>query len=150
MEALSRLLIKEEQAGRLHGIKISRHSPSVSHLLYADDILIFSKGSISEANSILSCLNKFSSWSGQKINMDKSSIFLSSNSSSSSKAALQSTLNMRIIPSNAKHLGVPLFFLRNKSLAFEDLKSRILNKIAGWKAKASFPSSSYYSSQISG
>jgi hypothetical protein len=135
MEGLSRLLDKEEQMGRVHGIKISRNSPPVSHLLYADDLLIFSKGTASEAASILNCLAKFSSWSGQQVNMDKSSLFLSKNCSSNHVAEIQAVTNLRQIPASAKHLGLPLFFKRNKSLAFEDLKSKILNRISGWKAK---------------
>lgn len=67
--------------------------------------------------------------------MDKSSLFLSSNCSSSIKAEILYLLNLRIIPSNAKHLGLPLFFQRNKSLAFAKLKNMILSKISGWKAK---------------
>jgi hypothetical protein len=42
-EVLSRLFLKEEQLGNLHGIKIARNSPPISHLLFADDIIIFSK-----------------------------------------------------------------------------------------------------------
>jgi hypothetical protein len=61
LEVLSRLIIKEELAGNIHGIKISRHSPLVSHLLYADDLMVFSRANSSEASSILNCLTKFSS-----------------------------------------------------------------------------------------
>jgi hypothetical protein len=64
-EALSRLLIKEELAGNLYGIKISRNSPPVFHLLFADDLMVFSKGTANEASCIMRCISKFSSWSGQ-------------------------------------------------------------------------------------
>jgi hypothetical protein len=134
-EALSRLLIKEELAGNLHGIKISRNSPPVSHLLFADDLMVFSKGTANEASCIMRCISKFSSWSGQQVNLDKSSLFLSKNISSTISSSIQDILNLRLIPSSAKHLGLPLFFHRNKSLAFEDLKNKFLNRILGWKAK---------------
>jgi hypothetical protein len=135
LEVLSRLIIKEELAGNIHGIKISWHSPSVSHLLYADDLMVFSRANSSEASSILNCLTKFSSWSGQKVNMEKSSLFLSKNSTTAILNSIHSILQLKLIPTNAKHLGLPLFFLRNNNLAFDDLKLKILNRISGWKAK---------------
>lgn len=39
-EGFSALLRREEEEGRLHGIRICRGAPSVSHLLFADDSLI--------------------------------------------------------------------------------------------------------------
>jgi hypothetical protein len=134
-EVLSRLIMKEEAAGIIHGIKISRNSPPVSHLLYADDLMVFSRGNITEAACILNCLNKFSAWSGQQINFTKSSLILSQNCNPSTSNSIHSILKLRPIPPTAKHLGLPLFFHRNKNLAFEDLKQKILNKISGWKSK---------------
>ncbi|GLT71328.1 hypothetical protein SLA2020_433570 [Shorea laevis] len=116
MEALSRMFIKEEQIGNLHGIKISRASPFVSHLLYADDLLVFSNGSASDAACILRCIDKFSSWTGQKVNMDKSSFFLGSNYSCAVQAELLAILNLRLLSSNAKHFGLPLFFQQIRGL----------------------------------
>ncbi|GLT54232.1 hypothetical protein SLA2020_274480 [Shorea laevis] len=75
-EVLSRLLFKEEAAGRLKGLKIARRCPAISHLLFADDLLIFGRASISEAACINTCLAKYSTWSGQSINANKSSISL--------------------------------------------------------------------------
>lgn len=42
-KVLSRLFLKEEQQDNLHGIKIARKSPPVSHLLFAYDLMIFSE-----------------------------------------------------------------------------------------------------------
>lgn len=42
-ELLSRMLLKLEREGRIHGIKIGRSSPAISHLLFADDICCFAR-----------------------------------------------------------------------------------------------------------
>lgn len=39
-EVLSRLIAQEEQKGNIHGIKIFTYAPAISHLMYADDLLI--------------------------------------------------------------------------------------------------------------
>lgn len=78
-EVLSSLLIREEQHGRLKGIKVSRAAPGISHLLIADDLLLFGKATSSEAAILDACMGKYMSWSGQKINRAKSSVHFSKN-----------------------------------------------------------------------
>lgn len=41
-ECLSRLIRKADTEYKLYGIKISRHSHAFTHLLYADNIVLFS------------------------------------------------------------------------------------------------------------
>jgi hypothetical protein len=134
-EILSRLLLREENLGSLHGIKIARMSPSISHLLFADDVMIFSKANRTEANVILKCLSLYSLWSGQCINHAKSSIFFSKNCKPAVKASVNSVLRLPPIPANAKYLGIPLFILRKKKDSFSELKERIFAKVTGWKAR---------------
>jgi hypothetical protein len=131
----SQVFLKEELLGNLHGIKIARNSPSISHLLFADDIMIFSKATKREANSILKCLSTYSVWSGQKLNVSKSSLFLSKNCRSSTISLIKSILNLSVIPAKAKYLGIPLFFNKSKKLTFVDLKHKLLAKVFGWRFK---------------
>lgn len=131
---LSRLLLREENLGTLHGIKIVRFSPPISHLLFTDDVMILSKAKNAESNVILKCLSTYSKCSGQHINFSKSSIFFSKNFKPSMKASINSILRMPHIPARAKYFGIPLFIQRKKKDTFTELKERILAKV-GWKAK---------------
>jgi hypothetical protein len=70
-ELLSRLLHKEERLGKIKGMKITRNSLAINHLLFPDDLLIFGKASLLEARSIKACLDKYCSWSGQSIHYKK-------------------------------------------------------------------------------
>jgi exonuclease III len=134
-EVLSRLLYHEEALGNLHGIKMARSCPSISHLFFADDVMIFSRANDSEARSILNCLTTYSKWSGQVINISKSAMFFSRNCRSEKKISIKGILNLNLIPARAKYLGIPLFLLKNKSNSFIELKDRIFSKITGWKAR---------------
>jgi hypothetical protein len=109
--------------------------PPITHLLFADDVIIFSRAKASEAGVILKFLNTYSSWSGQHINVSKSAIFFSRNCSLSSKNVVNSILHLDLLPSWAKYLGIPLLMHRRKNDYFIELKDRIIARIFGWKAK---------------
>lgn len=51
----------------------------VSHLLFVDDLLIFTRAKRQDSFAINTCLDKYMGWSGQKINRDKSSVHFNSN-----------------------------------------------------------------------
>lgn len=78
-EILYRIIIREEAAGQIRGIKIGKRSPVISHLFFADDLLLFAKASIRDAHALDRCLALYMSWYGQKINRTKSSIHFSWN-----------------------------------------------------------------------
>jgi hypothetical protein len=134
-EILSRIFMREEFSGSLHGIKISRRSPSVSHLLFADDVMVFARANANEASTILKCLSIYSTWSGQSINPSKSSIFFSRNCRLASKVAVNNILHLAPTPARAQYLGIPLFLNRSKKDTFSALKDKIFGKISGWKAR---------------
>jgi hypothetical protein len=134
-EILSRLFFREENLGLLQGIKMARLCPPITHLLFADDVMIFARAKASEFEVILKCLNTYSSWSGQHINISKSTIFFSRNCNLSSKDAVNSILHLALLPSQAKYLGIPLLMHRSKKDSFIKLKDKIVARISGWKAK---------------
>lgn len=69
---LSGLIHNEVNKGAIHGIKIARAAPQISHLLFADDSLLFSRANIQEAETILQVLQTYQRASGQVVNLEKS------------------------------------------------------------------------------
>lgn len=76
-EGFTALLRKYESMKRLHGVKVARGAPCISHMLFVDDSYVFCKASTSEANSLNEILNKFELPSCHKVKVIKSSIFFS-------------------------------------------------------------------------
>uniref|UniRef100_A0A453JMN7 Reverse transcriptase domain-containing protein n=1 Tax=Aegilops tauschii subsp. strangulata TaxID=200361 RepID=A0A453JMN7_AEGTS len=70
-------LLKNNQSWHLSGIQVAQTAPSVSHLLFADNSLLFFKAHGDGVNELSSCLDRYCSASGQRINLSKSSIFFS-------------------------------------------------------------------------
>ncbi|CAM8950231.1 unnamed protein product [Rhodiola kirilowii] len=74
MKMLSRLLgnLKSSGSYKFHP-KCARIS--LSHLMSADDVIVFSKANVESLVKVREALNTFHEWSGLKVNVDKSAIF---------------------------------------------------------------------------
>lgn len=94
-ELLSRMLLKLEQEEKIHGIKIGRTSPAISHLLFADDILLFCKANLDEVREVFQCLNLFCNWTGQKINYAKSKCFFLENTKGRVKSDIKKLFGLK-------------------------------------------------------
>jgi hypothetical protein len=74
-EGLSFFLKSQVLSSTLNGIKVASSAPSVNHLLFADDSLLFFEANTEGAMEVKLVLTKYCKASGKQINMDKSSIF---------------------------------------------------------------------------
>lgn len=111
-------------------MKLSRFSPAITNILFADDILLFGKASRMEAHNILSILAKYSAASGQKINYHKSSIFFSKNTPQNLKSEILRSMGMK-----EKYLGLPAMWEKSKCQALDFIKERIVSKTEAWRQK---------------
>lgn len=135
-EVLSRLLLREEAAGHLQGLKIGRAAPVVSHFLFADDLLLFRRANLSNVIAMDIGLEKYINGLGQKVNWGKSSIHFSKNFSGAAIMPICDLLHLKKkMPTKAKHLGLPLLLPRSKYIALANLKKRLFSKLSRWKAK---------------
>jgi hypothetical protein len=109
-EVLSRLLIRQESQALLKGIKIARSYTPISHLLFVDDLILFAKATSLEAVNLNSYLNLYCRWSGQFINISKSSIHFSKNTATSTINSISGIFPFKRASISSKYLGLPLFF----------------------------------------
>jgi hypothetical protein len=130
IEVISRLLHQ-----RLRDFKITRSCLPLNHLLFADDLVIFTTVTFSEAIIIKGCLNKYSFWSGQTINASKSNILFSKNTAVSIISAIRNFLPYQTTPATAKHLGLPILYGNSKKAVFSDILDKVNGKIEGWRSK---------------
>ena len=76
-EVLSGLIIKAQEEQALHGVKIARAAPKISHLFFVDDSIIFFGASREEAERVKQILLQYQQASGQLVNLDKFEISFS-------------------------------------------------------------------------
>jgi hypothetical protein len=79
-EGLSCILQKKEGLGQLLGLRNGRQGPSISHLLFADDGIFFARSDKQSVETLKGVLDTYCGGSGQKVNLQKSSVFLVTNS----------------------------------------------------------------------
>jgi hypothetical protein len=133
IDVLSRGLSKLVEQGKLDLIKGTRNSFVPSHTLYADDMMIFCKGKLSNINALLSLFNQYSSISGQHINASKSTIYAGS-ISQARLAHLVQLLGFQVGSLPFIYLGVPIFKGKPKSSHLQPILDRVKIKLASWKA----------------
>jgi hypothetical protein len=78
-EGLSSMVKSIGPAYVSRGVRVGRHAPWVSHLLFVDDCLIFTQASKRGADRITSILEDYNKGSGQLVNKIKSAVFFSQN-----------------------------------------------------------------------
>ncbi|XP_031094434.1 uncharacterized protein LOC115998904 [Ipomoea triloba] len=132
-EGLSLILQQQEASGKIHGIRVVRGAPSVSHLFFADDSLLFFRATDSEVHEIKSCLDLYSSASGQLVNYDKSSITFSANTEQNMCRHVASVLGVRQSVDFGRYLGLPSFIGRNKTAVFRYVEQRMRDRINSWQ-----------------
>jgi hypothetical protein len=76
-EGLTTLIKQSIGRGEIHGIKICRGAPMMTHLLFADDCFLFCRANIAEASHLMSVLDTYSAASGHELNLSKSEVFFS-------------------------------------------------------------------------
>jgi hypothetical protein len=69
------MLQQREDRGELYGIRNGRLGPPISHLLFADDNIFFARSDDKSVMALKNTLRVYCEGSGQKINLDKSSVF---------------------------------------------------------------------------
>ncbi|XP_060969794.1 uncharacterized protein LOC115713245 [Cannabis sativa] len=134
-EGLSRLLQYEERVGRLKGYAVSRRAPTISHLFFADDSLLFCQADDRSCGSIKRALNIYHRASGQELNLDKSVMSFSPNTPPLVQHSFQNILGMPISDCHEKYLGLPAYSERDKKQLFADIKERIWKLMNSWNDK---------------
>ena len=134
-EGLSALISHHVSTGSLTGLQVCDGAPIVSHLLFADDSLLYANATSQDCSVIQHILKVYERASGQQINLQKSSVVFSGSVETQLRQTLVQILGVEEVPRHEKYLGLPTHVGRSKMEAFAYLKDSLTKKLTGWRAK---------------
>jgi len=135
MENLSIAINNAVQQGACDPIHTTTNGPRLSHLLFADDVLIFSKAKNSQLKFITELFVRFSKASGLKINISKSRAFFSAGAPQAKINKLTTLIVIRSTTSQDKYLGFPILKGRARRSDFHFIIEKMQSRLASWKSK---------------
>jgi hypothetical protein len=134
MEASSKLLDKAIEEGSLAGFSVSGGSNepmTVSHLLFADDTLIFCDVDPSQLLYLRVILNRFEAASGLRINLGKSELVPVRDVADIENLA--AILGCKTSSLSMKYLGLPLGARFKSQAIWDPIVEKMERRPAGWK-----------------
>ncbi|KAJ4791099.1 RNA-directed DNA polymerase (reverse transcriptase)-related family protein [Rhynchospora pubera] len=134
MEILTRAMTKAAAQGRIQGIKVAELGPRVTHVIYADDLVIMGDTAEQELLEYANIMNRFGKASGLVINPTKSKIWLSKRCDESTRVRVQQIVQADMAQVHEKYLGSYLKQPTSASLTGKLLVEKINAKLAGWKS----------------
>jgi len=135
MEKLSSAINNAVHQGNWEPVHISNLGPKLSHLLFADDVLLFTKANSTQLRFIRDLFDRFSKSLGLKINLHKSRAFYSSGVTRDQINTLTSISGIRCNTSLDKYLGFPIIKWRPNKSDFLFIIEKMQKRLASWKNK---------------
>lgn len=105
-EAFPNLLTQAERQKRIQGLRFRQHI-SISHLMFANDSLIFSRASLKDCQHLKDIFNCYAAISGQIFNFNKSCMFFNGNVHENLISAIKRVFQLNMVSKHEKYLELP-------------------------------------------
>ncbi|KAF7842464.1 putative RNA-directed DNA polymerase [Senna tora] len=129
------MLSKLENEKKIQGIRFGNRGPTISHLMYADDTILFFQATPDACSSIKQALGLYSKLARQQINHDKSLLVFSPNTPRQFKRFMASGFGVTTTTQLGRYLGTNIDLHQNKTEVYKEIVEKIQSKLVGWKSK---------------
>ena len=128
-------LQKAKNSKLINGVKVGRNGCTFTHLLFADDSLLFFKKDNKSLANLKGILDWYYSLFGQNINLAKFDLFCSPNMPKDEQENLARHLQVHLVQNPNKYLGLNFKQRGNRIIEFQYLFEKLHSKLQGWKTK---------------
>nr|XP_028946848.1 uncharacterized protein LOC114820401 [Malus domestica] len=105
VEVLSRMIQRAIENRLLEEVKMSASGPVIFHIFFANDTLTFLKADKKNCRNLVKLLKEYCAASGQKVNVQKSSVFFRANVPSNMSTELGKIMGMPVVENPDTYLG---------------------------------------------
>ena len=126
-DILSHLIKGRASSGEIRGVRLGNGVPPITHLQFADDSLFFCQANAKNCQALKDVFDVYEYYSGQKINVQKSTITFGSRVYGSTQSRLKQILNILNQGGGGKYLGLPEQFGRKKKKCLRILSTGLRN-----------------------
>ncbi|CAL9005576.1 unnamed protein product [Prunus brigantina] len=134
MEKLSHLIHQSVQDKIWKPVQICQGGPMVSHLFFANDLILFGKASVTQAKVMKQCLDDFCNLSSQRFSFEKFVICVSPNTCSDLARQVASISGSPLTDCLGKYLGVPLIHKRVTKATYFEIVDKVQRRLSAWKS----------------
>ncbi|KAL5728071.1 hypothetical protein ACHQM5_001194 [Ranunculus cassubicifolius] len=134
-DVLSRNIIMLREMGKISPMISFRNYQCPTHLLFADDIIIFLNGNVRCLRKMLKLLTSYQATAGQILNMDKSRVFLGG-MNYSRKVTVLNTVKLKEAYLPEKYVGINLVKGRVTKEAVSNVVDIFSKRLTAWQGSA--------------
>jgi len=133
MDVLSKMLDKAA-AARHFGYHPKCKTMGLTHLSFADDLMVLSDGKIRSIERIIKVFDEFAKWSGLRISLEKSTVYLAGLSATArNEVADRFPFSSGQLP--VRYLGLPLITKRLSTTDCLPLLEQVRKRIGSWTSR---------------
>jgi len=125
-DGLSRVLQHGNGISSVQGFNVCRRAPTVSHLLFADDGLLFFRAAVAQTDLVKKALQRYCKGMGQLINYEKCLVLFNKGQDVQVINMVNNQLGIHRETFEAKYLGLPTPEGRLKVDRFDALSDRLM------------------------
>ena len=131
-DGLSALLQREINNSQIVPLKVCRSAPGISHLLFADDTLLFFKAEVDQAVRVQQVINSYAQGTGQLVNLDKCSLMFAESCPADAQEGIKVALQVTQVEFEPKYLGLPTPEGRMTRGKFQSIQEKMVKRIVLW------------------
>lgn len=135
LERLCHQIDKSIAAKEWKPISLSRGGPKLSHICFADDLILFAEAFVAQIRVIRKILENFCVASGQKVSLEKSKIYFSDNVSRDLEKLISDESGIKPTRDLGKYLGMPVLQKRINKETFGEVLEKVSSRLSGWKGR---------------
>ncbi|KAH1040733.1 hypothetical protein J1N35_042476 [Gossypium stocksii] len=135
MSTISFASMLDIDIGRWKPIQLSRTGPTISHLFFADGLVIFCKAQVVQARLLKNILNRFCEVLEHRVSTRKSNIYFSNGINNEVRNQIVQLFGFQEVQNLGNYLGVPLLHNRVTKSTFSFVIDNIRRKLNNWDAR---------------